>query len=153
MARIEDLPESARARLVNLECPRFDTQPWVTGPPLDRRRVALVTTAGIQLRGDAPFDYEAADYRVIPGDATAGDVVMSHVSANFDRTGFQQDLNVIFPLERLRELAADGRIGSVAGFHYSFMGATAPEQMAPMADEMADLLLRDRVDAVLLVPV
>ena len=52
---------------------------------------------------------------------------MSHISTNFDRTGFQQDINVVFPVDRLRELAARGTIGSVADFHYSFMGATAPE--------------------------
>jgi D-proline reductase (dithiol) PrdB len=46
---------------------------------------------------------------------------MSHVSVNFDRTGFQQDLKVIFPLDRLRELAVEGSIGSVAAFHYSFL--------------------------------
>ena len=51
---------------------------------------------------------------------------MSHISVNFDRSGFQQDLNVVFPVERLREMAADGEIGSVAD---SFMGATDPEQM------------------------
>lgn len=97
--------------------------------------------------------FGAGDYRVIPGDTAANDIVMSHVSTNFDRTGFQQDINVAFPLDRLRELADDGAIGSVADFHYSFMGASAPEQMAPALDQLIPLLRRDEVNVVLLVPV
>jgi D-proline reductase (dithiol) PrdB len=78
---------------------------------------------------------------------------MSHVSVNFDRTGFQQDLNVVFPIDRLRELAAEGRVGAVANFHYSFMGATDIEALEPKATELAGLLKKDQVDAVLLSPV
>ena len=47
---------------------------------------------------------------------------MSHVSVNFDRTGFQRDLNVVLPRDRLDELVASGKIGGVAPEHYSFMG-------------------------------
>ena len=47
--------------------------------------------------GDRPFARNGADYRVIPVDAD--DVVMSHISTNYDRTGFQADLNVIFPMD------------------------------------------------------
>ncbi len=78
---------------------------------------------------------------------------MSHVSLNFDRTGFQQDLNVIFPIDRLNEMAAAGEIASVAQFHYSFMGATDPERMEDAAREMAGHLKADNVNVVLLVPV
>ena len=56
---------------------------------------------------------------------------MTHASINFDRNGFQEDVNVAFPIDRLRELEADGTIGSTGDFHYAFMGATHPEQMAP----------------------
>jgi D-proline reductase (dithiol) PrdB len=78
---------------------------------------------------------------------------MSHISTNFDRTGFQQDWNVVFPLDRLRELADHGIIGSVADFHYSYMGVTDPQQMEPTARDLAGLLKKDRVNAVLLLPV
>lgn len=131
----------------------FDGRPWVGGPALSRRRVAIVTTAGLHRRGDAPFPSASADYRVIPGETAAADLVMSHLSVNFDRTGFQQDLNVVLPLDRLRELAARGDIGSVADFHYSFMGAVPIRRLEPKAREIAGLLKRDRVDAVLLTPV
>lgn len=153
MARLDDIAEPLRSHLLNLPCQGFDTQPWVEGPPLARRRVALVSTAGLQRRGDRPFAVGDGDYRVIPGDIPAGELVLSHVSTNFDRTGLQQDWNVVFPIDRLAELAAAGEIGSVADYHYSFMGASDPAAMAPAAQRLAGLLKADRVDAVLLLPV
>lgn len=160
MARLELLDDTSRARLLALDCPVFATQPWVQGPPLKQQRVALISTAGLHRRGDRPFGVPSGhgpavqgDYRVIPSDLATNDLVMSHVSVNFDRTGFQQDWNVIFPLERLHELAQQGIIGSVAAFHYSFMGATDPRQMEPAARELAQLLQQDHVNAALLIPV
>ena len=70
-----------------------------------------------------------------------------------ERRGFQQDLNVVFPVERLKELAAEGAIGSVADYHYSFMGSTEPDDMEPLVREIAGYLKEDCVDAVLLAPV
>ena len=139
--------------LANLPCPSFDTQPWVEGPPLKERRVAIISTAGIHRRGDRPFFLNSDDYRIITGDTENKDMVMTHVSTNFDRTGFQQDWNVAFPLDRLRELAAEGAIGSVADYHYSFMGATEPEKMEPVARNLAKLMKDDGVNAVFLVPI
>ena len=153
MVRLEELPERQSKHLAEFECPTFNTRPWVQGPPLGKRRVALISSAGVHLRDDRPFGLGSDDYRVIPGDTQANDLVMSHVSANFDRTGFQQDWNVVFPIDRLGELALEGKIGSVAGFHYSFMGATNPKQMEPAVRKLAGLLKDDEVDAVLLVPV
>ena len=90
---------------------------------------------------------------MIPGDAGAGDLVMSHISASFDRTGFQQDVNVVLPVERLREMAAEGAIGSVASFHVSFMGATDPRAMAPAARELARVMRAESTNVALLIPV
>ena len=78
---------------------------------------------------------------------------MSHISVNYDRTGFQEDINVAFPIDRLHEMAAAGKIGSVAAYHYSFMGATDPEQMKPAVDSLIGPLQADNVDAVVLIPV
>lgn len=160
MARLSDLPSWEQEVLLRLrdQAPRFDAQPWVSGPPLRERRVALVTTAGLHRRSERPFDGAASpsatDYRVIPADTPAGELVMSHLSVNFDRTGFQQDINVVFPLQRLQELAAEGEVGSVAEFHYSFMGAPwPPTRFEGKARELADLLKRDAVDGVMLGPV
>jgi D-proline reductase (dithiol) PrdB len=95
----------------------------------------------------------SGEYRIIPGTIQAKDLVMTHISTNFDRTGFQRDWNVVFPLDRVKELAREGIIGSVAAYHYSFMGATDPEAMEPASRNLAALLKGDRVDAALLVPV
>ena len=153
MARMADIPEPERSAIAGFACPTYESTPFVTGPSLAERRVALISTAGLQRRGDRPFDFDADDYRVIPGDVDPIDVAMSHISSNFDRSGFQQDLNVVFPLERLREMAAAGEIGSVADYHYSFMGATEPEALEQRTRQLAGLLKADKVDAVVLLPV
>jgi len=153
MAHLNRMPEPMRSHLAKLPCPSFKDQPWVLGGSLSHRRVALISTAGLQRRGDRPFEGMSGDYRVIPGDIKARDLVMTHISTNYDRTGFQRDWNVVFPLDRLKELAAEGIIGSVAAYHYSFMGATDPAEMELAARNLAGLLKGDRVDAVLLVPV
>jgi len=155
VARLTDLPEwDQRRHLDRIRAlPDFGPPPFVLGPPLGERRVAIVTTSGIHERGARPFQVGSADYRVIPGHAAPGDLVMSHTSVNFDRTGFQEDVNVSFPLERLRDLHKDGVVGAISECHYSFMGASPIQALEPKARELAGLMKKDRVDAVLLVPV
>ncbi|MDF1591474.1 MAG: glycine/sarcosine/betaine reductase selenoprotein B family protein [Desulfobacterales bacterium] len=153
MARLEHMPEDERKHLLSIPCPKFTQTPFVKGSLLSQRRVALISTAGIHRRGDQPFEMGTSNYRIIPADVTANDLVMSHISTNFDRTGFQQDMNVIFPLDRLRELVKERLIGSLADFHYSFMGATDPAQMEGTARALAGIMKHDSVNSVLLVPV
>jgi len=155
MVRLADLPAWDRQiKLDKLkELDGFDARPWVKPPPLSRCRIAIVTTAGLHRKSDRPFGSNATDYRVIPGDTRASDLIMSHQSVNFDRTGYHEDHNVAFPLDRLNELAAREAIGSVARYHYSFMGATQIRLLAAKARELAGLLKADAVDAVLLTPV
>lgn len=153
MTRLTDLVPAQAKRLAELECPDFETRPWVSGPALSQRRVAIVSSAGLVVRGGDPFRGRDADYRIIPADTRPGELLLSHISVNFDRTGFQEDWNVVFPIDRLRELAAEGAIGSVAKTHYSFMGATDPVQMEPYARELSGRLKQDAVDAVILSPV
>ena len=127
---------------------------FVAGPSLAERRVALLSTAGLHRRSERAFHLVDTDYRVLPGDIGGDELVMSHSSVNFDRSGFQQDVNVVFPIDRLRELAAAGEIGSLARFHYALMGATwEPHEIAPTAREIAGLLKEDGCNAALLVPV
>ena len=78
---------------------------------------------------------------------------MSHVSINFDRTGFQRDLNVVYPIDRLRELAAEGVIGGMAETHFTVMGSTDPNAMTTAADQITGQLRQERIDSVLLSPV
>ena len=128
--------------------------PWRTAPPLREATVAIVSTAGLHRRNDAPFKPGAVDYRLLPGDTDFADVVVSHVSTNFDRSAFQQDPNIWFPLDRLREMVVDGEVGGVSRWHYSFMGAQPNHQaLAPAGEEVGRLLADDGVDVALLVPV
>ncbi len=153
MVRMTDLMPAQAKLYGELECPSFETTPWVTGPALSQRRVAIVASAGLVVRGERPFRGGDADYRAIPASTPADQLLFSHISINLDRTGFQEDWNVVFPLDRLHELAAEGTIGSVAATHYSFMGATDPVQMVDGAKDVASRLKADNVDAVLLTSV
>jgi len=116
--------------------------------------VALVTSAGIHCRDDRPFGREDPTYRVIPSEVEAGGLLQSHSSLAFDKTGFIRDINVVFPLDRLAELVAAGRIGRVGPRHYSLMGALP--DVSRVRDEtapaLAARLVEDGVDAVLLTP-
>jgi D-proline reductase (dithiol) PrdB len=150
--RLSDMPEVEVNHLRRIECPTYGETPALSGKPLGQRRVVLISTAGLHKRGDRPFRPGDGSYRVIPAETAAKELVMSHISVNFDRTGFQQDLNVVFPIDRLRGLEADGSVGSMAALHYSFMGAFPPAAAEPHAQHLAGLLKADRVDAALLVP-
>ena len=154
MVRLTDLHPVDRANLVRKALPRFEPSAFVPAPPLAESRIALVTTAGLHVRGDRVFDMASAEYRAIDRDTAGGEIVMSHASVNFDRTGFAEDVDVVFPIDRFRELEASGAIGSMADVHYSFMGAyLEPADYGPSARELAALLHGDGVDSVFLTPV
>jgi D-proline reductase (dithiol) PrdB len=154
MARLADLSEVERDHILRKACEPFDSWPWAEGPPLSERRVAIVTSAGLHRVEDKAFSMVDLSYRVIPGNVGADDLTMTHSSVHFDRTGFREDVNLVFPIDRLRELEAEGVIGSVADYHYSLMGAGwLPHQIEPTMRELARLLREDEVDAVCLVPV
>jgi D-proline reductase (dithiol) PrdB len=115
------------------------------------RRAGLVTTSGVHLRDDRPFKL-ASDptFRVIPRTAEAGDLAISHQA--YDRTDALRDINLVFPLPRLRELEAERAIGRVADRHYGFgLVGRAAELVAP-GQEIGRLLTRDHVDLALFVP-
>jgi D-proline reductase (dithiol) PrdB len=158
MVRLADLPEWDRQNMLMKvpTLPRLPGRPFVKGQALSTRRIAIVSTAGLHARSDTPFGTGGAptDYRVIPGDAAGSDLVMSHLSVNFDRSGFQEDWNFVFPIDRLKELVREGVVGAVARFHYSFMGAVSPvTRYEAKAQELAGLLKKDEVDGVVLCPV
>ncbi len=153
MARIEDIPEPTRTAVDAIPCPAFDTTPFVAGPPLAQRRVAIVSSAALIRRGDTPFPFGSGEQRAVPSAWPTNEILISHVSINFDRAGFQRDINVVYPIDRLRDLAADGTIGSVADTHYTVMGSTDPAAMTASADAIAAALHADNVNAVVLAPV
>jgi len=156
MVRLSDLHEAEAAHMrARAEAMRpVDPAPWITPKPLGEAIIAIVSTAGLHRRSDAPFAPGAVDYRLLPGDVDFADVVVSHISSNFDRSAFQQDPNIWFPLDRLREMATDGEIGGVSNWHYTFMGAQPNHQaLAAAGEEVGRLLAADSVDVALMVPV
>jgi D-proline reductase (dithiol) PrdB len=139
---------------------RIDPVPWAPlREPLARCRIALVSTAGFVLPGQPPFEQARrggdSTFRVIPAEADVHQLHEFQRSQAFDHSGIREDPNLAFPLERLRELAARGRIGSVAPRNLSFMGSiTAPGRLIrDTAPEAAEVLVEDGVDGALLVPV
>jgi D-proline reductase (dithiol) PrdB len=125
---------------------------------LAQSRLALVTSAGLHLRGDRPFisDPKGGDtsYRVIPSTAKAAEITQSHASIGFDRTAIYQDVNVTLPIDRVQELATRGVIGSVAPNFYSFMGALRNPRglVEETGPEVARRLKHEGVDVVFLTP-
>lgn len=154
MVRLSDLDVAEREHLLAKCDPPPGPDVWVPAKPLSKRVFALITTAGLHRRDDARFDMVEASYRVIPGDTPPGELLMSHSSVNFDRTGFQEDTEVVLPLERFRELARAGHIGGLGPDHFSFMGALAsPSAYEPAAQQLASILHASGVDSAFLTPV
>ena len=133
----------------------FDFGETITtkAPPLHRARVAIVTTAGLKL--DDGVWTQGQGYVVIPSGTRM--MSLAQISSNFDRSGFATDINTVFPVDRLDEMAAAGTIGSVASNHLSFMGAQPDHVLETLrldtGPAAAKLLRDDGVDVVLLSPV
>jgi D-proline reductase (dithiol) PrdB len=139
---------------------RIDPIPWTPlRKPLGEATVALVSTAGLILPDQAAFGNKVrggdSSFREIPGDVDTSRLIDTHRSAMFDHTGIRADPNLALPLERLRELARDGRIGRVSERHLSFMGSiTAPGRLVhESAPAAAQRMVESGVDVALLVPV
>ena len=151
MTKISEMPAIAQSFIAGLELPYFKDPAWVKPSSPAKRRVSIVTTAAVSKRGDKPFSWLARDYRMFH--KTDRDLVMTHVAVEFDRSAWQQDLNVIIPLDRLEEMAKDEEIGSVAEDHYSFMGAADPVNMEKSARDVAAKMKKDGVNTVFLIPI
>jgi D-proline reductase (dithiol) PrdB len=138
----------------DLPVPEFETTAWVTPKPLAESTVAIVTSAALHRSSDEGFQAGDTEYRLLSTDAR--DLVLGHWSPNFDRTGIAIDLNVVYPVDRLNELAANGTIGAVAPRHASFAG-NQPDDVATIrldsGPRAAAELKADGVDVVLLTPV
>jgi D-proline reductase (dithiol) PrdB len=155
MPRLSTLPQIQRNMLSTRAVEINDAAPRATlRRPLPAATLAIVTSAGLHVRGDRPFGREDPTYRAIPADVEAADVLQSHSSLAFDKTAFIRDVNVVFPIDRLRELVAEGRVGRIGPRHYSVMGALP--DMSRLRDEtaprLATRLVDDGVDVVVLTP-
>ena len=153
----DDVHADAEVRAFADAIPVFEpeTTPRTQPKPLAEARVAIVTTAGLRVDGDLHWEVGDEGYRILPGDARH--LGLAHMSPNFDRSGYIADINVVYPIDRLRELADRGVIGSVAAQHFSFMGAQLNHELPTMrldtGPAVAQLLREDDVDIVLLTPV
>ena len=155
MPRLATLPQIQRNMLLTRAVEVHDGSPRAElSQPLADSSLAIVTSAGIHVRGDEPFGREDPSLRVIPSSARAGDLLQSHSSLAFDKTAFIRDVNVVFPIDRLGELVAEGRVGRLGPSHYSVMGALPDlsRMRDETAPELAARLRGDGVDVVLLTP-
>jgi len=143
-----------RAGVDGVPVPVFETTAFTTPPPLDRATVAIVTTAALHTAHQQGWRPKEQSFRVL--DADDRDLRLGHWSPNFDRVGLTADLNVVYPLDRLTEMAADEMIGAVAPRHLSFLGAQDDTMTTIRLDTgpaAARLLKQDGADVVLLTPV
>jgi hypothetical protein len=143
--------------------PQYDFIPWTPlQKPLSACRVALLTTAGISLTTDLPFDMERErrdpywgdpSFRMLPCQTTEKDVTVNHI--HIQDKYIYQDLNVALPLQRFQELAQLGEIAELAPTHYSIMGYnTDPtELITTSALQIATRMNAEAVDVAFLVPV
>ena len=159
MATASDLSLKDRLWYHRYRFRSVDPLPWTSGgPPLTEATIAIVTSAGLHLPGQPPFQKEKGgdfSYRWIPEHADPGELICSHPSSAWDRAGIEADGNLCLPLDRLRELAESGEIGGVAPRHASFQGSiTAPMRLIRQtAPEVAQGMADDGVDVVILTPV
>jgi D-proline reductase (dithiol) PrdB len=133
--------------------------PWTpVTKALAASTVALVTTAGVHHREQEPFDMKDHDgdpsFRVIDFRKPLSSLMITH--DYYDHTDADKDINVVFPIVRLKEFEQEGRIGRVADLHYSFMGHIVgrhiPTLITKTATEVAGRLKKEHVDIVLLTP-
>ncbi|HYY56373.1 MAG TPA: glycine/sarcosine/betaine reductase selenoprotein B family protein [Pyrinomonadaceae bacterium] len=122
---------------------------------LARSTIAIVTAGGVHLKDQEPFNIadELGDlgYRVIPQDVDSAELMVTH--HHYDHTDADQDINVVFPLDVLRELETEGFIGGVARKHVGYMGYTM--QLKAMYEGTAPEIANEidkgsRADAVVL---
>ena len=119
--------------------------------PLKEMTIALATAAGVHLKSDKRFNL-AGDftYRLIPGDSPTSELMVSH--GGYDNGDVNKDVNCMFPLDRLRELAAEGFIKAVAPIHVGFMGGGGNQEKFKneTGPAIAKILKDEGVDAVVL---
>ena len=133
--------------------------PWAPlGKPLRESCIAMVTTAGVHLKSQPPFDMEDPNgdpsFRAFPSDVHAADLTITH--KYYDHSAADRDINVVLPIDRLRELRDEGIIGGIAPTLYSFMGHIDGPHLKTLigetAPEVARHLVQERADAAFLTP-
>ena len=137
--------------------------PWApVSKPLAESRISLVSTAGLSMKGDEPFDMDGERRRPSWGDpswrrldrSVTADTVQAH-HLHIETSHLLTDLDVCFPAPLLRELEAEGVIGEAAPSHYSIMGFQGADlrRLQPSCREIAEAMVAEDVDLALFVPV
>ncbi len=136
-----------------IDCPTFESSAFSTAKPLAESVVAIVTTAALHHSDQDDFTPGDTTFRVLDGNRD--DLVLGHWSPNFDTTGYAMDQNVVFPIDRLRELAENGTIGAVGDIHLSYAGNQfeLSEVRMDSGPAGAKMLVDAGIDVVLLTPV
>ena len=152
---MHDNDQAMKTYADTLPVPVFENPAFSCPPPLQDARVAIVTTSGLSQKGGVgKWTVDDTHFETIP--AVARDLELGHHSPNFDRAGFHADINCVYPIDRLEELAEKGLVGSVANFHYAFAG-NQPDSVSTLrldsGPACARQMLEDGVDVVLLTPV
>lgn len=151
----ESADTAMRAYAATLPVPEFETTALTPlAKPLSECRVAIVTSAALHRPDQEGFTQTDTGFRAL--DRADRNLVLGHWSPNFDHTGFRLDLNVVYPIDRLEELAVEGVIGDVAPRHFAFAGNqpdTVSEIRLDTGPACAAELKADEVDVVLLTPV
>ncbi|MDH3682906.1 MAG: glycine/betaine/sarcosine/D-proline family reductase selenoprotein B [Acidimicrobiia bacterium] len=142
----------------------YDSYRWAERPdapawtpidkPLSECRITLVGSGGIYRRGQIAFHTkDDTSIRVIATDTPAEDLRTAHFA--YDQTDARNDANCVYPLERLRELAAERVIGGLTDESYAFMGGIYSTRRleAETAKLIVERCLGQEPDVVLLVPV
>jgi D-proline reductase (dithiol) PrdB len=157
---LSEFPLKYRLFLKTYPWRRIDPVPWTPlKKSLAHSRLVLVSSAGMIRVDQKPFDSSVRggdpSFRLIAQDTAISDLIESHRSQVFDHTGIQQDPNLAFPLDRLRELSAEGLIGPLNRRHLSLMGSlTAPGRLIKKTlPQVVPRLLEDGADVALLIPV
>jgi D-proline reductase (dithiol) PrdB len=92
--------------------------------PLAECRLTLISSCGVHLKSEPPLDvcHPFGDFRFlrVPSSARHEDLIIHQLKYPHDDADL--DINVIFPIERLQELSAQGRIGPLAANFFSFIG-------------------------------
>ena len=124
--------------------------------PLSECRLAFVSTAGVQPKGTLPFDtvHPVGDYtfRRVPSASRVDELEIHQLK--YPTAGANRDLNVIFPIERLRELVTEGGIGGLTEHFFSFIGYNMdPERLErTLAEDIATAVSAEGADIVLAAP-
>ena len=112
-------------------------------------RIALVSTSGAYVEGMQPFSDNDLTFRMIPTDTDTKTI--RFMPGHFDTSKGALDANIMFPLDRLRELVGDGTIGSLAENHISMGLTTELRKLKEVVSwEIAEVVMKMRPAVVVL---